>query len=161
MSTPADAVASPRRDPGPRRSRAGVGHSAHASSRQAGLAAVGIITNDRLGFEGHQVGVAVVDSDTVKVDLFKADGLPGNERAVGVELGRQVAAASYDGEPNLLLLYDIVRKQMSEGLSLNMATPLLAGMGEALGGRWPVAQLHRNTERVVRVSPTGGPPSGA
>ena len=39
--------------------------------------------------------------------------------------------------PNLLLLYDIVRRrERGVGLSMTTATPLIAGMGEVLG-EWP------------------------
>lgn len=185
MNTPETGLAATARVSAPRTSRAGVGYSQNASSRQAGAeaarqamgqagtdrctlalvfatskhdpagvrdgvrevvgsdariaggAAVGIITRDDLGYEGNQVGVAVIDSDSVKVELFKAAGLPDNERAVGKDLGRQIRSGRYEGDPNLLLIYDIVKQRMSAGMSLNMATPLLAGMEEALDGEWP------------------------
>jgi len=118
--------------------RQGVREVVGPGARIAGGAAVGVITNDVVGFDGHDVGVAVLDSDSVAVDVFGEGGLPDDERAVGERLGRRVRAGSYRGDPNVLLLYDIVKKQMSEGLSLNMATPLLAGMEEGLGGEWPM-----------------------
>jgi hypothetical protein len=106
------------------------------TARIVGGSAMGVITRDRLGYEGQQVGVAVISSDAVQVDIFAAPGLADDEYAVGCALGAQLRSATFEGEPNLLLLYDIVKRQMSEGLSLNMATPLLAGLGDALG-EWP------------------------
>jgi hypothetical protein len=106
------------------------------TARIVGGAAMGIITPDHLGYEGQQVGVAVISSDLVKIDVFSQGNLSEGEFAVGQALGRQIKGAAFDGEPNLLLLYDIVKRRMSEGLSLNMATPLIAGMTEALGA-WP------------------------
>ena len=106
------------------------------SARIVGGAAMGIITPDHLGYEGQQVGVAVISSHSVKIDVFSQGDLSEGEFAVGEALGGAIRAASFDGEPNLLLLYDIVKRRMSEGLSLNMATPLLAGMTSALG-EWP------------------------
>ncbi len=117
--------------------REGVREVVGPDARLVGGSAVGIITNDRLGYEGHEVGVAVVDSDRMQVDLSWEGGLADNERAVGEALGRKIAGGRYDGDPNLLLFYDIVKEKTSEGMSLNMATPLLAGMEEALGGEWP------------------------
>ena len=104
--------------------------------RIVGGSAMGVITHDRMGYEGQQVGVAVISSDSAKIDIFAAPGLADGEYAVGCALGAQLKSASFDGEPNLLLLYDIVKRRMSEGLSLNMAAPLLAGLGDALG-QWP------------------------
>ena len=101
-----------------------------------GGSAMGIITADHLGYEGQQVGVAVITSDTVKIDLFSEGDLSDGELAVGRALGRKIKATTFDGEPNLLLLYDIVKRRMSEGLSLNMATPIITGMTETLGA-WP------------------------
>jgi hypothetical protein len=106
--------------------------------RLIGGASMGVITADRLGYEGHQVGVAVISSDTMKMNLFSEAGLPDNEFNVGRALGQQIMDARFDGDPNLLLLYDIVKERTTEGLSLNMATPLLAGMSESFGAAgWP------------------------
>lgn len=117
--------------------RDGVREVVGADAPLVGGSAVGIITNDRLGYEGHEAGVAVIDSEQMEVDVLWERGLPDEERAVGEALGRKVAGNHCDEDPNLLLLYDIVKEQRSEGMSLNMATPLLAGMEEALG-EWPV-----------------------
>jgi hypothetical protein len=101
---------------------------------------MGVMTGEHLGYEGHQVGVAVVASESMRVDLFVQGGVAGNEYDVGRALAAQIEAASaagtFVGEPNMLLLYDIVNRGMSEGFSLNMATPLLAGMVSVLG-KWP------------------------
>src|SRR5215470_1550247 len=45
------------------------------SARLIGGYAVGIITADRLGYEGHQVGVAVVASDSLQIEMFIEEGL--------------------------------------------------------------------------------------
>jgi hypothetical protein len=105
-------------------------------ARILGGSAVGIITNNRLGYEGHQVGVAVLASDTVKMDVFIARDIVDNEYGVGRALGEDIRRHPIEGEPNIVISYDIVRRQQSEGMSLNMATPLIAGLGEVLGS-WP------------------------
>jgi hypothetical protein len=107
-------------------------------ARLIGGNAVGIITADRLGYEGHQVGVAVVQSDTLQIEMFIQRGLPDKEREVGLALGRDIKTREYRGEPNLLLMYDSVKRSAAEGLALNMATPLIEGISEALG-TWPPA----------------------
>jgi hypothetical protein len=104
--------------------------------RLIGGYAVGVITNERLGYDGHQVGVVVISSDTVDFDAFIEPGLPDNEYEVGMALGKQIAARDYRGTPNLLLMYDSVKQRASEGLSLNQAQPLLRGVEQSLE-QWP------------------------
>lgn len=108
------------------------------SARLIGGYAAGIITNDQLGYEGHQVGVAVIASDSLQIEMFIERGLPDNEYKVGIELARQINSRHYRGEPNLLLMYDAVKRSTAEGLALNMATPLIQGMSAVLG-TWPAA----------------------
>jgi hypothetical protein len=124
----------PKQDPAALRD--GVRSVVGAQAKLIGGYAVGVITNDRLGYDGHQVGVAVISSDTVDVDTFIEPGLPDNEFEVGVALGKQIAAPDYRGIPNVLLLYDSVKQRASEGLSLNQALPLLRGLEQSLG-EWP------------------------
>lgn len=57
---------------------------------------------------------------------------------MGVALGRQIKNRKYRGEPNLLLMYNSVKRSAAQGLELNMATPVIEGMSEALGA-WPPA----------------------
>lgn len=99
---------------------------------------VGIITKDRLGYEGYQVGVAVLSSDSMEIDMYIEKGLPANEYNVGIALGNQIKSKDYMGEPNILLMYDSIKERTSTGLALNMATPLIEGMGRSLGA-WPRA----------------------
>jgi hypothetical protein len=100
----------------------------------AGGSAVGVITNDRLGYEGTQVGVAVMNAPSIRADLFGESGLDvRGEAEVGHALGRRLAGTSFSGEPNLLLMYDSVKKPQAE---LNVATALLDGIGAELT-TWP------------------------
>jgi hypothetical protein len=103
--------------------------------RLVGGATVGVITNDRLGYEGHQVGVAVVKSASMRVDLFHEREICDREHDAGLNLGRQIRDAFPHVQPGaLLILYDIVKTEI--GASLNLATPMLAGMTASLG-EWP------------------------
>jgi hypothetical protein len=104
-------------------------------SKIVGGRASGIITNDRLGYEGSQVGVALIRSDTVRVQTFVEPGLVEGEEGVGHRLGQQVRR-SVEGEPRLILMYESVKTRTASGPLLNMGTPLLEGMQAALG-EWP------------------------
>jgi small ligand-binding sensory domain FIST len=101
--------------------------------RMVGGYSVGIITNDFLGYEGHQAGVAVLEVPGTQVDVIAVDGLHGREREVGRELGRRIVDHECRSEPSLLLMYDAIRETSGEGLLLNMATPLIQGMAEGMG----------------------------
>lgn len=103
-------------------------------ARIVGGYSVGSITNDRVGFDGYQVGVGIVDSRSLEIEVFVEGGLDRRgEQEVGRALGRKIAAAEYQGEPNLVLMYDSVKRSQAE---LNMATDLVAGMSEAISP-WP------------------------
>lgn len=115
--------------------RAAVGPRA----RIVGGCGIGVISTDRLGYEGCQLGVAVLSSDSVEVDVFAQGGLVDNEYEVGRALGAQIGAADYAGPPNVLLMYDAVKRPLAEGLAFNKATTLLEGLGEALGSWPPIA----------------------
>ncbi|HUF50418.1 MAG TPA: FIST N-terminal domain-containing protein [Longimicrobiales bacterium] len=107
-----------------------------SGARVVGGYSVGIITNDFLGYEGYQCGVAVFDLPTDCFELFIEHGLDGGEHAVGVRLGEQIRQARFTGDPSLIVLYDAVREKTATAMSLNMATPLLEGMTESLE-TWP------------------------
>jgi len=123
---------------GPRQLRDGVRSVIGPGARLIGGYSAGAITRDKLGYEGFQVVVGVMSSDSIQVDMFIEGGLSGNERVVGRALGRQIRSRTYSGEPNILLMYDSVRESAIEGANLNLASPLLAGMTESLG-TWPRA----------------------
>ena len=103
-----------------------------------GTYAVGVITNDCLGYDGYQCGVAVLASTTIQVNLFLEENLAGNEYACGHALAQQVLSQVYEEPPTLLFFYDSVNRTTGR-FRMNMGTPLLAGMSAALGGHWPAA----------------------
>lgn len=122
----------------PAQLRDGIRSVVGPKARLIGGYSMGIITNDRLGYAGYQVGLAAIASDTMRVDMFIETGLVDREREVGVVLGEQIKSQRYKGDPNLLLMYDSVKRSAAEGLALNLATPLIAGVTQALG-TWPPA----------------------
>jgi hypothetical protein len=104
-------------------------------ARMIGGWSVGIITREHLGYGGYEVGVAIISSDTAKYDLFMQPDLNKNEYAAGEALGNQIRAKDYDENASILMMYDSIKDTKP---SLNMATPILEGMGKALG-KWPTA----------------------
>lgn len=105
-------------------------------SRLIGGFALGIITKDFLAYEGYQAGIVVMKTESIIIDMFIEKGLSDNEYNTGVALGNQIRNKKYKGEPNILLMYDSIKEMVTEGLSLNMATPLLQGMKQSLEN-WP------------------------
>lgn len=112
--------------------RAGLLDSLGPDAPLLGGTAMGVITNDALGYEGHQVGVAVVCGLPRAFRVASAEGLGSDgEHAVGAALGRAMATSGED----VLLLYSSIRTGLTDpdGLSLWFGTPLLAGLQETLG----------------------------
>jgi len=123
----------------PTQIRDGVRSVLGPKTRLIGGYGTGVITDEKFGYDGYQMGVAVFSSDTVKFDMFIETGLADNEYNVGLALGKQMKDAEFRGTPNTILLYDFVKeKPQVEGMlwNINWATPLLAGMKESLG-TWP------------------------
>jgi hypothetical protein len=121
----------------PTQLRDGLRSVAGPATRIAGGNSMGVVTRDYLGYEGFEVGVAVLSAGPGDgIDLFIEGPLPDNEFEVGLALGKQVRAKEYRGDPSLFLLFDAIKGMETPGLSLNMATPLLEGMGFGLG-TWP------------------------
>lgn len=98
-----------------------------------GGSAAGVIVNDRMGYEGSQVGVAAISAGSMGFDMFIQGGLRDDEYAVGRGLAKQIVARGYAEPPNLVLLYAMPKLLR---MLFNMATPLIAGMTEELG-EWP------------------------
>jgi hypothetical protein len=115
----------------PTQLHAGLREVVGPQTRIIGGFSVGVITNHDLGYEGFQVGVAAFASETVKFDLFLEKGLANNELAVGQALGAAMAATSFEGEPNVILMMDSVNRTTGR-FQLNMVTPFLDGLREHL-----------------------------
>ncbi len=121
----------------PTQLRDGLRSVAGRATRIAGGNAIGVVTRDYLGYDGFEVGVAVLSAGPGDdIDLFIEGPLPDNEFEVGLALAQQVRSKEYRGDPSVFLMYDAIKGMATAGLSLNMATPLLEGMGFGLG-TWP------------------------
>ncbi len=106
-------------------------------ARLLGSSAAGMITNDALGYDGYQVGVAVFVSDSVRVDFARVEGLTDAEYDCGAALGRQIRDSFRGDEAGIVFMYDAVKLTALEGgPALNLATPLLEGMKSVIED-WP------------------------
>ena len=79
------------------------------AARLIGGYSIGAITKDQLGYEGYQVGIAVISSDSMKIDMFIEKPLPDNEYNVGFKLAEQIKNKDYEGTPNILIMYDAIK----------------------------------------------------
>ena len=113
--------------------REGVRAALGAEPPLFGGSAAGVVVNDRMGYEGSQVGVAAISAGSMGFDMFIEGRLPDNEHAVGRGLAKQIVGRGYGEAPNLVLLYDMAK---GKGMEFNMATALIAGMTAELGD-WP------------------------
>ena len=96
-------------------------------TRIVGGSAIGVLTGDKLGYDGYQVGVAALRwGEGVRAELFRAPDIAGRERECGDEIGAQIAAR-FPGNSNILLMYDSMDHRGAQP-QMNMATPLLAGL---------------------------------
>jgi hypothetical protein len=99
-----------------------------------GGCSVGVITTEGLGYDGFQVGVALLSLATGQVDLFQAEGLSDGVQACGADLAKQIKEQVRDDEKNTIVFYDSVSEK-DDKLQLNMAVPLLDGLDENLDNK--------------------------
>lgn len=116
-----------------------------------GGTAMGVITNDQLGYEGHQIGVAVLRLPSPPTTITASGLIDRGEAAIGRDLGAQVPT---DPDRDLLLFYSSIKRGLEhpEGMALNFGTPLVRGLQEsapALAGRIAGAGL------IDSLQPTG------
>lgn len=97
-----------------------------------GGAAAGVISNDRFGYAGDQIILALFWLERTSFDLQIQGGLTEGEEETGLELGRKLASGGVRPETPVLLFYDAINR-MRDRVSLIMATPLLRGLEEGLG----------------------------
>ncbi len=98
-----------------------------------GGGAMGIITNDRYGYAGDQVGVACIWLEGVRCDAVIEGGLLESEKETGFRLGRGLSGLGTTPESPVMLFYGAVARNDNAGIRMLMATWLLEGMEKALG----------------------------
>ncbi len=103
-----------------------------------GGSAVGVVTNDRLCYEGFPSGVAVIESDRILHRVAAAGDLDKGEEASGLSLARSLAAGP--GDRMALLFFDWVRSAATGDTPpvLNASAPFLAGVAQGMDPGVPV-----------------------
>lgn len=99
--------------------------------------AIGIITNDSLGYEGYQVGVAILPNDLI-FDTVAVGGLDRSEKEVGLELGRQLSDRRNPGEKLVLLFYNSIKSPPPPAPILNVSSYLIDGFEQGVGQNPPL-----------------------
>lgn len=126
---------------------------------------MGVATNRDLGYEGHQVGIALLGlggHGAARVVAASGLGLDG-EAAVGARL----AAAAGRDVGALLFLYSSIRRGLAhpEGFSLSFATPLAAALAQGLPREAVIAGAglidSHQPQRSHVFGPRGRDPHGA
>jgi len=102
-----------------------------------GGAAIGIITNDYLGYEGYQVGAAILPND-LSFDTVAVGGLDKGEKEVGLKLGRQLSVKRNPEEKLILLFYDSVKSPPPPAPVLNVSSYLIDGFNQGIGENTPL-----------------------
>jgi hypothetical protein len=97
-----------------------------------GGSAIGIITNDFLGYEGYECGVALFPSALSKPKILTVGNLNEDELLTGQALGVQLRNATEDDD-QVLLFYDSIRSAPPP--ILNTASRLVEGVYQGLKER--------------------------
>lgn len=97
----------------------------------AGGAAVGVITNESLGYTGFECAVAVFSTITPQPAMITVDGLERSTRDAGKDLGRKLQSVAKEGS-TVVLFYDSI--QSSPPPVLHVGSHLLEGIYDGLAG---------------------------
>ncbi|NLD36074.1 MAG: hypothetical protein GX654_04315 [Desulfatiglans sp.] len=101
-----------------------------------GGSAIGVITGTEISYEGYPSAAAVIESDTLKLELGVAGDLDKDEKTAGETLGSRFT----DTGKLLLILYDSVKKGPSESGPpvINASRPLIRGIEKKLNQEIPI-----------------------
>lgn len=102
------------------------------TERIYGGGAAGIITNDKFGYAGDQVGVACIWLEGAEWNVIDDDGLAQGEEEAGIRLGKKLAEQGVQPDSSVMMFYDAL-DYTSGDLRLVMATWLLEGLEKGLG----------------------------
>ncbi len=103
-----------------------------------GGSAIGIITNESLSYEGYPAGAAIIESETIQLNVASADDLDKNEKLAGQKLAEKLSN-NIDGRL-LLIFYDSIKTAPSETTPpvINASPPLIEGIEETLKSNVPI-----------------------
>jgi len=99
--------------------------------------AIGIITNEHLGYGGYQAGVAVLPGDLI-FDVESVGRLDKGEKEAGLELGRLLSTRRNPNEKIALLFYDSVKSPPPPSPVLNISSYLIEGFEQGIGMNPPI-----------------------
>ncbi|MDL2267857.1 FIST C-terminal domain-containing protein [Desulfovibrio sp. OttesenSCG-928-G15] len=97
-----------------------------------GGGAVGTMVNDRFGYGGDQLALAVIWLENTTVKLVCQDRLHEGEREAGEKLGRKLAETGLSPDAPVLFFYDAIDRT-GGGIRMVTATMLLEGIKKGLG----------------------------
>ncbi|GHU03694.1 hypothetical protein FACS1894205_0670 [Alphaproteobacteria bacterium] len=103
------------------------------STSIVGGATVGAISNDRFGYAGDQVILALIWLDEARCDILVEDRLEEDEGKAGQRLGQKLGELGVTQASSVVLFYDAIFRS-EDDFRMIMATPLLAGIEQGLGG---------------------------
>jgi hypothetical protein len=103
-----------------------------------GGSAVGIVTNDRICYQGNPAGAAVIQTDRIAHRIAAVGSLHEGEESAGRSLAERLSPGPDD--KLVFLFYEWVRRAGRDGMPpvLNSASPLLGGMGQITDCRAPL-----------------------
>ncbi|MCL2796952.1 MAG: diguanylate cyclase [Firmicutes bacterium] len=99
-----------------------------------GGGAAGVITNDRYGYGGDQVGVACIWLDGAFGNAVDVGGLgAASAESIGISLGKALAASGAKADSSVVLLYDAAHCGKDTEPCFLPASQLLQGMEKSFG----------------------------
>ncbi len=101
-------------------------------TRIYGGGAVGIITNDKFGYAGDQVGVACFWLEDSACTILVEGNMDQGEKETGIRLGKRLLKAGITADSPMLLFYDAINRTNGD-VRLLMATWLIEGLELGLG----------------------------
>lgn len=93
--------------------------------------AVGLISNEYIGYDGYQLGMLVVKDPSILVDVFWGQGIESKPDLLSEKIGKEIEAFKFSGDPSVLLFYDSVDYSTGK-YRLNMAEPFLSKLAPYL-----------------------------
>lgn len=102
-----------------------------------GGSAIGVITNENLGYEGYQAGIAVLPKG-IDFQIISEGNLDKDEKKVGLKLGSQLSGKRNSREKLILLFYESVKSPPPPMPVLNVSSFLLNGFLQMIGKNPPL-----------------------
>ena len=112
-------------------------HEVLGNTPMAGGTAMGVFNANQLSYEGFEVLVTIIESDTLTFKVLNEPNINVSEYNTGLALGKKIKEAATEKDNNLLLFYDSAKSQ--DPPMLNFGTLLLAGIEQNLPSEMIIA----------------------